>query len=424
MLIPHTSITFEDSRKVLSYDEMIDLCNKTENFDYIDESIYGRTTRTFNYRLDIFESFAKVGARNFRGTVYDLESKELLALPFFKFFNYNQSAFTLANIVNQWNLTTIYEKVDGSLIYFYKVGNHLVCRTKRSCTNFQSNRSMQLINANAELKEYISKMIDLGYTPMFEFISPLNEVIVKYNFETLCFLALRNRTTGQLYFADSKEVPIYKDKYLRTYPITDNVRTIEDCIKECKKGKTKFYVLNILKRFRKIGAISKLIQKIQASYRNNIREGYVLAFDNNEIVKMKRLTYISLAKLKDAINSDIAIVQLLFNESLDDVIAEFKDNEQAMNTINMIIKCVNDTWNRWLKNAKRFWEDNKTLERKEYAQKAKKELDGEEFTFAMLNYKFNGKIELDNLKNSYISNRKWRKSYHFVNYNVNSEDKE
>ena len=90
-------INYENTRKVLSYNEMMNIYNKTDNFDIVDEEVYGIKTRSFNYRLDVFQSFNQCGARNFRGTTFDIESKELLALPFYKFFNYNQSEFTLDN---------------------------------------------------------------------------------------------------------------------------------------------------------------------------------------------------------------------------------------------------------------------------------------------------------------------------------------
>ena len=409
-LIPGTSLSFKDSRKVLNFDEMMNLCDSTDNFDYVDEEVYGVTTRTFNYRLDIFSSFAQVGGRNFRGTCFELNSKKLLALPFFKFFNYNQSAFTLDTNVKKWNLINIFEKVDGSLVYFYKVNDNLLCRTKRTCRNLQCIHSMELVNKNSELKKYINYVIDLGYTPMFEFISPLNELIVKYNFETLCFLALRNRTTGKVYFADSTEVPIYKSDKLQTYPIVDNIYSLQDTINECTRYKGRYYVLKLLKHFKNNKIVKRIIDYIQEKNRNGVREGYVLSFDNGEIVKIKRLTYISLFKIREAINSDVSIVELLFNETLDDVIGEFKDNEIVLKYIEMIIECVNDTWNKTLKDAKRFYESHKDMLQKDYALTAMKELSKDAFTLAMLYYKYNGDISLDKVKQSYISNRKWRQS--------------
>ena len=416
MIVPETNISFEDTKKVLSYDEMMEICNNTDNFDYIDENIYGRNIRVFNYRLDIFKSFAQKGGRNFRGTVYDKDSKELLALPFFKFFNYNQSAFTLSNIVDNWKIKCIYEKVDGSLVYFYKVNNILVCRTKRSYTNLQSIRSMEIVNNDIKLKDFILNLIDKGYTPMFEFLSPINRLVVKYKFETLCYLGSRNRITGDMIFPNDNhkellDIDIWSNPNISTYPIIEKLKTIDDVVNECSRGRIINNIFMKLKTFTKYKFINKIVTYYSNKTRDKIREGYCIVFDNGEIIKIKRLSYLSIFRIRNNITSDKEIAINLFNNTLDDIISEFKDDTKVIDYINMIIECIDDTWNKSINISKEFYNNNKDMNRKDYAIKARNKLDSQSFSISMEYYKnHDTNIELEKVKESYINYKRWRKS--------------
>lgn len=378
-------VKIEDSKKLVSFDEMQTICNSTDNFDYVDEVIHGRITRSFNYRLDIFDTFNQLAGRNFRGTTYDLETKELLAAPFFKFFNYNQSPFTLDPTIRTWNMVNVFEKVDGSMIYFYKVNNNLVARTQRRCSNIQAIRAMYIVNNNERLKNYINKVIDDGYTPIFELISPIyDQHIVYYKNELLCFLALRDRVTGKVYMSDSTEVPIYKEESLNTYPIIETFNNIYEIVDTCT---------------------NQIIND-----RKELREGYVVLFDNNELIKFKRLQFINLQRLRDSITNEKNIVSMLFMGTLDDIFYEFRENQLILDYVNNIIQCVNDTWNRRLKFCKSYYEENKYLDRKQFAIKAQKELDKKDFTIVIMYLKSNGDPILDKIQDSYIKNKEWQLS--------------
>lgn len=389
-------INYENTRKVLSYNEMMNIYNKTDNFDIVDEEVYGIKTRSFNYRLDVFQSFNQCGARNFRGTTFDIESKELLALPFYKFFNYNQSEFTLDKIVKTWKIKNIYEKVDGSLIFFYKVNGKLVARTQRRCNNIQSNEAMKIVNQNNDIKKWIEDTIENGYTPLFELLSNMDPHIVYYNnIDTICLLRIRNRSDGTLYMADLDILPLYESSLISVFPIyNDKLITINDIINDCKE--------NIFER-------------------NELREGYVVLFENGELVKFKRPQYLSLAKLHDLHHTDTCIVEMLFNETLDDGLSEFKDNQSMLNYINNIIEAVDDTYNKKIKKAKDYYNQNKDLDRKLFAIKAQNELKDvkDSFGIAMELFINNGFLDEKKLQESFLRKKSWRDSKKF---NVIQED--
>lgn len=415
-----------ESTKILTLDEMMNLYNNTNNFDYTDEDVGSTITRTFNYKLDITELFLQRGARNFRGTVYDLYTKKLLALPFYKFFNYNQNTFSDKDRLSKYKITGVFEKVDGSLVYFYKVNEKLMARTKRSCTNYQSIKSLELVNQNPELKEFIIKSINFDYTPMFEFISPSNNLVVEYDFETLCFLGLRHMITGKLYMPNSNMIKTYNNPIIFTYPLKrkseiKKLNSISNIIAECKKDYKIISFSNFLKNIgSKLPFLKRASDLLRSILRKKIREGYVVEFTDplndsiTEIVKFKRLSYLNIFKLKDSIRSESLIVQSIFNETIDDLISELNNNEIAKKKIKILINCVDDTWNRWIKEAKSFWLNNKDLSRKDYAIKAKKELESEIFSFAMKYYIEGNYSIFEDLQHSYIKYKKWNKSKFYM----------
>lgn len=386
--ITDSNISFYDTRKILSFDQMMDLCNKTENFDYTDEIAFNTITRTFNYRLNIPESFLHTGARNFRGSVYDLKTKELLALPFHKFFNINENQFTDEKTVRRWSISSIYEKVDGTLIYLYLIDDHLVCRTKRRFDSEYTTKAMNIIKKTKGLEDYIRYWIKRRYTPMFELVSILSRQVVYYDFETLCFLALRNMDNGEIIYAGPDIMPYNTDEIISVWPINDQFSSVDEIVQKCRNSSFE---------------------------RKDVLEGYTVLFTNGEIVKIKTPQYVELAKLRDAIKSDLAIVKMLFCEQLDDFMAEFKDNSEVLSFVNSIISSVNDTWNKRLKRTKQFWDDNKELERKDYALKAKSLLtDANDFSLVMQYYKESGNIvNLNNFIDGYLKRREWRESSFF-----------
>lgn len=404
----HTSFSISEedllpiTKELLSFDEMTELCNKDPNFDFTDKEITIVTkngpvtynTRVFNYRLNIFQSFCKRGSRNFRGTLFNKDTKELIALPFFKFFNYEENPFTSKELVEKFEMQNVFEKVDGSLIYFYMLGDSLFCRTKRSIDNDQIRLANSIVERNPNLKDWIIDMIQDAYTPMFELLSPRNTIVVKYKFEDLCFIAKRCMRTGEVAYSTDPnlDVPFWPKAELgfsmplALYPILDTFSKFEDVVDNCNTEEFE---------------------------RENLTEGYVVSFTNGELVKIKRKQYIDFARLKEDALNDTSIVKLLFSDSLDDLFREFKEDQDILDFIEKITNSVNDTWNVWHTEMKKFWVENKDLETKEFALKAKDfciDKPGILFSIAMEYFKSKGNSDFSRLKQSFISNRLWRNS--------------
>ena len=183
-------------------------------------------------------------------------------------------------------------------------------------------------------------------------------------------------------------LPYYESNLISVFPIYDDkLITLQDVIKDVKN---------------------------ETFERDDLREGYVILFENNELVKFKRPQYLSLSKLHDLTHTDTCVVEMLFNETLDDVINEFKDDQVMLDYINNIVQSVDDVYNKRIKKSKQFYIENKELDRKSYALKAKDESDdNESFSIMMNMYVNKGNIDEKKIQEPFIRKKEWRKSKKF-----------
>lgn len=141
--------------------------------------------------------------RNFRGVTFCVHTGQILSLPFHKFYNINQNEEANFNL-HKDRKATVYEKLDGSMIHFYLVNGSLVASTRRSPHTLQAKEAMAILDSNPVLEDMIYKTIEAGMTPIFEFVSPRNQIVVQYQQHKLVYLTSRNRMTGQY---------VYETKY-------------------------------------------------------------------------------------------------------------------------------------------------------------------------------------------------------------------
>lgn len=395
----------KETRKVISYEKMNELVSSSDTLDYVDEVIDGVETRTFGYNVIAPGAFDRCGARNCRGMMFEKSTGKLLALPFFKFFNYGENEDYSAEAVHSWKVIDMYDKVDGSLIYFYKVNGKLFCRTQRMYNNVQSLRAMEIVNGREDYQEFILNVLDRGYTPLFELLSPdVDPHIVRYDFKELVFLGMRNMIDGELVMPTT-------ELYMDLSP-SSNVTTI---------------LPN-----NRFDTIDELIDFCQNSNfeRNELIEGYTVLFDNNELVKFKTSQFHQIHGLiDDCTRSDVNIAHMIFEGRLDDVLPEIDDNEIAKKFVHAVIHSIADTWNARLKTAGRYCEENRNLTIKEFNEKCRKELDPKIVPIALRHFRaMNDPLamypaEHKGMIDSYIAKREWRGSAFFAEYAKRFEGK-
>lgn len=140
--------------------------------------------------------------RNFRGVTFSEKTGELISLPLHKFFNVNQTAETHFDL-HKHRKATIYEKLDGSMIHFFKhPDGRLLASTCRSAQTPQAQEALALAKSNLFVQNLIEDEIAKGFTPIFEFVAAHNQIVVQYPAPRLVYLVSRSRTDGEYKFDD------------------------------------------------------------------------------------------------------------------------------------------------------------------------------------------------------------------------------
>lgn len=162
--------------------------------------------------------------RNCRGIVFDEKTGEIISLPLHKFFNVNQIEETQYHLISEQD-AVIYEKLDGSMIHFFVHNGVLEASTARSSTNSYSLEALSLANKFG-ITNLILDTINQGFTPVFEFVAPKNQIVVRYEQPRLVYLVSRNRSTGE-YLVEGKFPDKAKSYSFKFSDVFNNLNTTE-----------------------------------------------------------------------------------------------------------------------------------------------------------------------------------------------------
>lgn len=166
---------------------------------------------SINYRIIDSDIFRNAMERECRGLKFDLNGN-IIARPFHKFFNENEKEETqTANLLN-YDLKAM-EKLDGSMIHPVLLDDKIIYMTKAGVTE-TSELATKFINSSPiKYDEFSRDCIKEGFTPIFEFTSPQNRIVLKYDKPELTLLALRHITTGK-YVSRSELITIAENHFI------------------------------------------------------------------------------------------------------------------------------------------------------------------------------------------------------------------
>jgi RNA ligase len=249
-----------------------------------------------NYVVAMADTFDMTGPddlagamrRECRGLIFDRDGN-IMSRPFHKFFNVNEREETQAHVVALDLLFdhVIMEKMDGSMIRPILIDGYLRLATKMGVTNVAMQAEEWLAAQDSEYKRWIHSYMSSGYTPIFEWVSPFNQIVLAYEIEDLVLLAIRDNVTGE---------------YL-------------DLAEELAEIRCPFNVV------RSYGSMEGNITDYIARQRGvEGREGDIIRFANGHMLKVKNDWYVRIHKTIDRITFDRNIVDLIINEEVDDVI--------------------------------------------------------------------------------------------------------
>ena len=273
-------------------DDVLPHIKGREEFRVLDKEWYS----VVNYMVAFENTFAwdendTIGSairRECRGLIFDVNGK-LISRPYQKFFNVGEKKETQLDKINLYEPHVVLEKLDGSMIRPIPTADGFRLATKAGVTDVSMNAEV-FIADKSEYSEFIQLMIyNVRATPIFEWISRKNRIVVDYPEDNLILTAVRDTVSGEY-------VPY-----------------------QTLVGWGSYFKIPVVKA---IDGLS--VQNIEL-FVNQIREwegteGVVLRFDSGQMLKIKSEDYILRHRSKDAISQEKNVIQVLLDDATDDLI--------------------------------------------------------------------------------------------------------
>lgn len=341
------------------FNDLMALTAKNDAFSWKDfTSVGGGIFRIFSYRLASYSDFLEPNALECRGSMFrvDEEGNYLgcASRTPMKFFNAYENPFTMFDkSTPSTEIAVVMDKLDGSIISTF-IDVDYVIRTKShaSLNSDHAINSTAMIHKDKELTNEIHFVEAIGYTVNLEYTSPEYRIVLPYQEDGLTVLNLRNRNTGELIVGDDlkKISPFLYErsvfaKYGEIDPTFPMKETLFDSIEACRE-----------------------MQDI---------EGFVLILKDGRMCKIKTDWYCALHFTKDGINVDSRLYETVVQGASDDLKQMFSTDVYAMKKIEKMEQLVFSCYNALVTESEAFYNQNKHLERKEYALQVQKVLPNE-----------------------------------------------
>jgi RNA ligase len=271
-------------------DQILKAIEGRDEFIICDKGDY----RIVNYVYKTDTTFPMVSSeqdallRECRGIMFDRDGN-LISRTYHKFFNVNERPETLEAVIDFNKNHFILEKLDGSMIRPFSIGNGIRWGTKMGETDISAQAEAYLKSVKKiAYMNLAMECIESNCTPIFEWCSRQNRVVIDHAQDKLVLTAIRNNWSGAYYpydimkqMADHYGVPV--------------VRSFDTSVTDVQK----------------FIAETRSLQDI---------EGYVVRFDDGHMLKVKADLYMRIHSFKDLVSSESKVVNVVINGQLDDVI--------------------------------------------------------------------------------------------------------
>lgn len=250
-----------------------------------------------NSASDFVESWYDATAeirRECRGIIFDSKTGAILRRPFHKFFNVNERAETQDQVINLSRPHAILEKLDGSMIAPFVVNGEMIWGTKMGATDV-AQPVEQFVKKHPQYVKFAEDLIAAGLTPIFEWCSRKQRIVLDYEQDQLILTAIREMHTG---------------RYLNRNGMVGNAVA---------------YDIPVVRMFQPQVNMRDFIAHV-ADLQD--LEGFVVRFDDGHQVKLKCHWYVQIHQAKEAILQDRNIVELILNERLDDIKAHLLEEDR------------------------------------------------------------------------------------------------
>lgn len=239
-------------------------------------------------------------ARELRGITFDATTGELLSRPYQKFFNAGEREEVLAQHIPFDDPHHVLEKLDGSMIHaFIAPDGDLVFATRWGVTPIarQAFEWHAGSDGGGAGRAALTDLAKSGFTPIFEWTSPDNIVVVRHDRPALTLTAIRHRETG-------------------TYVAYDQL-----------PGHAAALQVPLVEASGTVGHWERFVERAVAETEG---EGYVIRFADGHMLKIKNAIYARVHKFKANLAREKDAAEIVISGALDDMLPHLTTVERAL----------------------------------------------------------------------------------------------
>lgn len=273
--------------------------------------------------------------RECRGMKFHPKTGAIMARPYHKFFNIGEKDETQHHVIDWSQEFIILEKMDGSMIHPVFADNtsmHLC--TRMGTTDVAAQADAFVASSSILYYEFCEEMKDIGYTPIFEWCSTKQRIVLLYREDQLVLTGCRNNVTGE---------------YLNYDAMRQRAGT---------------YGVPVVNRWR--GEVGEIEDFIAATKSKQDEEGHVFRWSSGLMMKQKNDWYCEIHRAKDEIRFEKNIIRLHLEGNLDDVIPHLlaADAERVNKFVNDFDLAIEESIHR----LQKIVDDNSILDQKQFAK--------------------------------------------------------
>lgn len=235
--------------------------------------------------------------REARGIKFCSATGKILARVYHKFFNVGEREETQPHQVNWSSDLRIMAKMDGSMIHPMILGGKMILCTKMGPTDVAI-PAQEFAFGHDEIGyvNFMASMLENGFTPIFEWCSRKQRIVVDYPEDMLVLTAIRHMIKG--YY-----VP-YEDMVQMAQP----------------------FGIPVVEVFgSSIADIQAFLERTKGETEG---EGYVIRFADGRMYKVKNEHYCRIHKAKELIAIEKNVWELVLSESMDDAMAFMEEADR------------------------------------------------------------------------------------------------
>jgi RNA ligase len=280
-----------------------------------------------DYVFTIDDTFSTVEHLECRGLKFDRDGR-IIGRPFHKFFNIGERQ--QAGEIDWSAPHRVQAKLDGSMVHPVLLNGEMIFMTRMGATA-QAKDAQREAGPALELCRHL---LAAGITPIFEFTSPDNRIVVAYDRAQLTLLAGREMVSGA--YLPHREI----ERLAATFGIA----TVADH-----------------------GHVAHAADFIGRARTEPDIEGYVIAFDDGHRLKLKTEGYVLRHRALSSIHLEKNVLGLVCDNGIDDMIPLLP--EQARPALLGYRDQVLREVEKWATRIEHFVGDNAHLTRKDFAMK-------------------------------------------------------